>query len=59
LVREPEGNRPLGRSTHRWENKIKLDLREIGCEFVEWLQLAENRDQWLALVKTVMNLQVP
>jgi len=59
LVVKPEGRRPLGRSGHRWEDNIRMDLREIGCEGVDWMHLAEGRDQWQALVKTVMNCQVP
>ena len=44
------GNRPLGRSTCRWEDNIKMDLQEVGCEDTEWLKLAQDRDMWRALV---------
>jgi hypothetical protein len=59
LVGRPEGKRPLGRPGHRWENNIKLDLREIGISGTNWIQLAQDRVQWRAFVNTVMNLQVP
>jgi hypothetical protein len=54
LVGKPEGKRPLGRPRHRWE-----DLREIGGSGIDWIDLADRRDQWRALVNTVMNLRVP
>jgi hypothetical protein len=53
------GRRPLGRPRHRWENNIKIDLREIGIDGVNWIQLAQDRVQWRAFVSTVMNLQFP
>ena len=56
---KPEGKRPLGRQRHRWEDNIKMDLREVGCDSGDWIALAENRDQWWAYVRTVMNLRVP
>jgi hypothetical protein len=59
LVGEPEGKRPLGRPRRRWGDNIKMDLREIGWDCVDWLDLAQDRDQWRALVNTVMNLRVP
>jgi hypothetical protein len=59
LVRKPEWNRRLGRSRRRWENNIKMDLREVGWEVVDWIRLAQDRDQWCGLVKTVMNFRVP
>jgi hypothetical protein len=59
LVGKPEGKRPLGRSRRRWVDNIKMDLREIGWDGMDWIDLAENRDQWRALVNTVMNLRVP
>jgi hypothetical protein len=59
LEGNPEGKRPLGRPRHRWVNNIKMDLREIGWDGMDWIDLAEDRDQWSALVNTVMNLQVP
>jgi hypothetical protein len=59
LVAEPEGKRPLGRHRCRWEEYIKIDLREIGWGSMGWIDLAQDRDQWRALVNTVMNLRVP
>jgi hypothetical protein len=56
LVTKPEGKKPYGRPKHRWENSIRMDLREIGWEGVDWLHLAENRNQWHAHTNTVMNL---
>jgi hypothetical protein len=59
LAGKPEGKRPLGRPRRRWENNIRMDLREIGWKGVEWMHLAQGRDQWRALVNTVMNLRLP
>jgi hypothetical protein len=59
LVGRPEGKRPLGRPRHRWENNIKLDLREIGIDGANWIWLAQDRVQWWAFVKAVMNPRVP
>jgi hypothetical protein len=59
LVGKPEGKRPLGRTRCRWVDNIKMDLREIGWDSVDWIELAQDRDQWKALVNTVMNLRVP
>jgi hypothetical protein len=59
FVGMPEGKRLLGRLRHRWEDNIKMDLREIGIDGVNWIQLAQNRVQWRAFVSTVMNLQDP
>jgi hypothetical protein len=59
LVGRPKGKRPLGRPRHRWEDNIKMDLREIRIDEVNWIQLAQDRVQWRAFVNTVMNLQVP
>ena len=59
LVGKPEGKRPLGSPRRRWENNIKIDLREAGCDSGEWIDLAEDRDQWRAYVRAVMNLRVP
>jgi hypothetical protein len=58
LVEKPEGKRPLGRPRSRWEDGIRMDLREIGWGSVERIQLAQDRDRWLALVNMVMNLRV-
>jgi hypothetical protein len=59
LVGKPEGKRPLGRPRHRWSDNIKMVLREIGWAGINWIVLAQDRDQWRALVNTVMNLRVP
>jgi hypothetical protein len=59
LVGKPEGKRPLGRPRRKWEDNIKMNLREIGFEGVNWIHLPQERDRWLALVNTVMNLLVP
>jgi len=59
LVGKPEGKRPLGRPRRRWENNIKLDLREVGCGDMDWIELAQDRDRWRALVNALMNLRVP
>jgi len=59
LVSKPEGRKPHRRPRHRWEDNIRMDLREIGWEVVDWMHLAQDRDQWWALVNMVMNLQVP
>jgi hypothetical protein len=59
LVGKPEGKRPLGRPRRRWVDNIKIDLREIVWDGVDWIDLAQDRDQWRALVNTVMNLQLP
>jgi hypothetical protein len=59
LVGKPEGKRPLGRPRRRWEDNIRMDLREIGSGGMDWIDLAQDRDQWSTLVNTVMNLRVP
>jgi hypothetical protein len=59
LVGRPEGKRPLGRPRRRWEDNIKMDLREIGIDGANWIRLAQNRVQWRAFVNTVMKLRVP
>jgi hypothetical protein len=59
LVGKPEGKRPLGRPRRRWVDNIKMDLREIGWNCMGWIDLAQDRHQWRALVNTVMNLRVP
>jgi hypothetical protein len=58
LMGKPEGKRPLGRSRRRREDGIRMDLREIGWGSVDWIQLAQDRDRWRAVVNTVMNLRV-
>jgi hypothetical protein len=57
LVGRPEGKRPLGRPRRRWEDKIKLDVMEIGIDGANWIQLAQDRVQWRNCVNTVMNLR--
>ena len=59
LVGKPERKRPFGRARHRWEDNIKMDLQEMRCEGMNWIELAEDRDSWRALVNAVMNLWVP
>jgi hypothetical protein len=59
LVWRPERKRPLGRPSHRWEDNIKKDLREIGIDGANWIQLAQDRIRWRAFVSTVMNRRVP
>jgi hypothetical protein len=59
LIVRPEGKRPLGRPRCRWEDNIKMDLKEIGIDGSNWIQLAQDRVQWRAFVNTVMNLRVP
>jgi hypothetical protein len=59
LVGKQEGRRPLGRPRRRWVDNIKMDLREIGWDGVDWVALAQGRDHWRALVNTVTNLRVP
>ena len=59
LVGKPEGKRPLGRPRRRWEDNIKKGLQEVGGGCEDWMELAQDRDRWRALVSTVMNLRVP
>ena len=59
LVGRPEGERPLGRPRRRWEYNIKLDLQEVGGRRGDWMELAQDRDRWRALVSTLMNFRVP
>jgi hypothetical protein len=59
LVGKSYRKKPLGRHRRRWEDNIRMDHKEIGCERVDWLHLAQDRNQWLILVNTVMNLRVP
>jgi len=59
LVGIPEGRRPLGRPRHRWADNIRTNLQEVGCVYMDWFWLAQNRDRWRTLVSAVMNLRVP
>jgi len=59
LVRKPEGKEPLGRPMRRWENSIKMDLQEVGCGVMDWIELAQNRDRCWALMNAVMKFRVP
>ena len=59
LVGKPEGNRPLGKLRLRWEDNIKMDLQDVGGGCGDWVELAQDRDRWRALVSTVRNLRVP
>jgi hypothetical protein len=59
LLGKPEGNSPLGRPRRRWEDNIKVDIQEEGCGGMDWIELAQDRDMWRALVYAVMNLRVP
>jgi hypothetical protein len=59
LVGKPEGNRSLGRPRRRWVDNITMDLREVGCGYVDWIRLAQDRNRWRALVNSVLNLRVP
>jgi len=59
LVRKPEGKRPLGKPRRRWEDNIKMDLKELGYVGMDWIELVQDRDRWRALVNTVMNLGAP
>ena len=59
LVGKPEGKRPLGRPMRKWEDNITMDLQEVGCEGMDWIDVVQDRDRWRALVNAVMNLRVP
>jgi len=59
LVGKLEGRRPLGRPRSRWVGNIRMDLQEVGCEYMDWIGLALDRDRWRWLVSAVMNIRVP
>ena len=59
LVGKPEGKRPLGRARRRWEDNIRIDLQEVGCGSIDWIELAQDRNMWRDVVKAVMNLWAP
>ena len=59
LVGKPEGKRPLGRPRRRWVDNIRMDLQEVGCGYMDWIGLAQDRHTWRTLVSAVMNLRVP
>jgi hypothetical protein len=59
LAGKPEEKRPLGRPRRRWEDNIKVDFPEVGCEDIYWIELAQDRNRWRALVNAVLNLRVP
>jgi hypothetical protein len=59
LMGKPEDNRPLGRTRRRWEDSIKMDLQEVGCGAMDWIELRQDRERWRTLVNAVMNLRFP
>jgi len=59
LMGKPEGKRPLGRPRRRWVDNIRIDLQEVGCGYMDWIGLAQDRDRWRTLVSAVMNFRVP
>ena len=59
LVGKPKGKGTLGRPRRRWVNNIRMDLQEVGCGYVDWIGLAQDKDRWRTLVSAVMNLRVP
>jgi len=59
LVGKPEGKRPLGRPRRRWEDNVMMDLQEVGCGGIDWIELAQDRDRWRTLVNAVTNFRVP
>ena len=59
LVGKPEGMRPLGRPRRGWVNNIRMNLQEVGCGYMDWIRLAQDRESWRTLVSAVMNLRVP
>jgi hypothetical protein len=59
LVGKSEGKRPLGRPRRRWEDNIKMDLQKVGCGVMDWIELAQDRERWRALVTAVINIRAP
>ena len=59
LVEKPEGRKPLERTRRRWVDNIRMDLQEVGCGYMDWIGLAQDRDRWRTLVSALMNLRVP
>jgi len=59
LVGKPEGRSPLGRTRRRWVNNIRMDLQKVGCGYMDWIELAQDRDRWQTFVSAVMNSRVP
>jgi len=59
LLGKPEGRRPLGRTRRKWVDNIRMDLQEVGCGYMYWIGLAQDRDRWRTLVSAIMNLRVP
>jgi len=59
LVGKPDGKTPLGSPRRRWEDNIKMDIQDVGCRGMDWIELAQDRDRWRALVNAVMKLPVP
>ena len=59
IVGKPEGKGPLGRPRRRWVGNIRMDLQEVGCVYMDWIGLAQDRDRWPTFVSAVMNLRVP
>jgi len=58
-VGKPEGKRPLGRPSRRWDDNIRMDLQEVECRYMDWIRLAKDRDRWWAVVNAVISLRVP
>ena len=59
LVGKPEGRKPMGRPRLGWVDNIRMELQEVGCGYMDWIELSQDRDRWRALVSAVMNLRVP
>ena len=58
-VGKPEGKRPLGRPRRKWEDNIRMDFQEVGCGYMDWIRLAQDRESWRTVVSVIMNLRVP